>query len=72
MIKLGIIHLLAISHSDTWIINSETNKHMINSFKNFLTYFSFTKRENVCIADRSYTLVSETGPTNCTQPLFCL
>lgn len=66
MVKSYIIYLPAISNFDTWIINSRDNKHMTCFFKDFLTYFPYTKRENVCVVDRLYTLVSRTCSINST------
>lgn len=34
MVKSNITHLFIIFNTDTWIINSEVNKHLINSLKN--------------------------------------
>lgn len=66
IVKSGIAHFSAISNFDTWIIHSEANKHMTDLSKDFLTYFSCIKQENIRIADVSYTPVFETGYINFT------
>lgn len=65
MVNLDTAPLPIISNSDTYIINFGGNKHMTNSFKDFLTYFPCTQQENICVVDGSYTPVSETNSINC-------
>eukprot|EP00252_Welwitschia_mirabilis_P002409 TRINITY_DN1235_c0_g1_i6.p1 TRINITY_DN1235_c0_g1~~TRINITY_DN1235_c0_g1_i6.p1 ORF type:complete len:1428 (+),score=264.56 TRINITY_DN1235_c0_g1_i6:585-4868(+) len=55
-----------ISTVNPWIIDSGANRHMTGSSKEFATYSSGKKGDNVRIADGSFTPVSGTGSVSCT------
>jgi hypothetical protein len=51
----------------SWVIDSRANRHMTGSLKNFSSYSSCQKRENVHLVDGSFRSIAGIGSIACTS-----